>query len=188
ENSMMKVVDKMLEWENAGKPALLSAGYSLRAPELLFRKIEDNEVTEQIEKLKAKKQAMENINPAPENQLPSQPVEAPAKKPMIEFDDFAKLDLKVGTILSAEKVEKADKLLKLTVDLGVEQRTIVSGIALHFKPEDIVGKQVVIVANLAPRKMRGIESQGMVLMAEDAAGKLHFINPDEVINPGSGVS
>ncbi|MCX6315347.1 MAG: methionine--tRNA ligase [Sphingobacteriales bacterium] len=186
--SMMKVVDKMLEWENAGKPALLSAGYSLRAPELLFRKIEDNEVTEQIEKLKAKKQAMENINPAPENQLPSQPVEAPAKKPMIEFDDFAKLDLKVGTILSAEKVEKADKLLKLTVDLGVEQRTIVSGIALHFKPEDIVGKQVVIVANLAPRKMRGIESQGMVLMAEDATGKLHFINPDEVINPGSGVS
>jgi len=186
--SMMKVVDKMLEWENAGKPALLSAGYSLRAPELLFRKIEDTEVTEQIEKLKAKKQAMENINPAPENQLPSQPVEAPAKKPMIEFDDFAKLDLKVGTILSAEKVEKADKLLKLTVDLGVEQRTIVSGIALHFKPEDIVGKQVVIVANLAPRKMRGIESQGMVLMAEDAAGKLHFINPDEVINPGSGVS
>ncbi len=186
--SMMKVVDKMLEWENAGKPALLSAGYSLRAPELLFRKIEDTEVTEQIEKLKAKKQAMENINPAPENQLPSQPVEAPAKKPMIEFDDFAKLDLKVGTILSAEKVEKADKLLKLTVDLGVEQRTIVSGIALHFKPEDIVGKQVVIVANLAPRKMRGIESQGMVLMAEDATGKLHFINPDEVINPGSGVS
>lgn len=186
--SMMKVVDKMLEWENAGKPALLSAGYSLRAPELLFRKIEDTEVTEQIEKLKAKKQAMENINPAPENQLLSQPVEAPAKKPMIEFDDFAKLDLKVGTILSAEKVEKADKLLKLTVDLGVEQRTIVSGIALHFNPEDIVGKQVVIVANLAPRKMRGIESQGMVLMAEDATGKLHFINPDEVINPGSGVS
>ena len=186
--SMMKVVDKMLEWENAGKPALLSAGYSLRAPELLLRKIEDTEVTEQIEKLKAKKQAMENINPAPENQLPSQPVEAPAQKPMIEFDDFAKLDLKVGTILSAEKVEKADKLLKLTVDLGVEQRTIVSGIALHFKPEDIVGKQVVIVANLAPRKMRGIESQGMVLMAEDATGKLHFINPDEVINPGSGVS
>ncbi|MEI7964100.1 MAG: methionine--tRNA ligase [Chitinophagaceae bacterium] len=186
--SMMKVVDKMLEWENAGKPALLSAGYSLRAPELLFRKIEDTEVTEQIEKLKAKKKAMENINPAPENQLPSQPVEAPAQKPMIEFDDFAKLDLKVGTILSAEKVEKADKLLKLTVDLGVEQRTIVSGIALHFKPEDIVGKQVVIVANLAPRKMRGIESQGMVLMAEDAAGKLHFINPDEIINPGSGVS
>ena len=186
--SMMKVVDKMLEWENAGKPALLSAGYSLRAPELLFRKIEDTEVTEQIEKLKAKKKAMENINPAPENQLPSQPVEAPAQKPMIEFDDFAKLDLKVGTILSAEKVEKADKLLKLTVDLGVEQRTIVSGIALHFKPEDIVGKQVVIVANLAPRKMRGIESQGMVLMAEDAAGKLHFINTDEIINPGSGVS
>ena len=109
-------------------------------------------------------------------------------KPQIEFDDFAKLDLKVGTILTAEKVEKADKLMKLEVDLGFEKRTIVSGIALHFAAADIVGKQVVVVANLAPRKMRGIESQGMILMAEDKAGKLHFISPSTIIDAGSGVS
>ena len=109
-------------------------------------------------------------------------------KSEIVFDDFAKIDLKVGTILAAEKVEKADKLLKLEVDLGFEKRTIVSGIALHFTAEDIIGKQVVVVANLAPRKMRGIESQGMILMAEDKSGKLHFVNPDSVIDAGSGVS
>ena len=111
-----------------------------------------------------------------------------AGKEAIVFDDFAKIDLKVGTILSAEKVEKADKLLKLQIDLGFETRTIVSGIALHFQPENIIGKQVVVVANLAPRKMRGIESNGMILMAEDKAGKLHFIKPETVIDNGSGVS
>jgi methionyl-tRNA synthetase len=106
----------------------------------------------------------------------------------IEFSDFEKIDLKIGTIVSAEKVAKADKLLKLEVDLGFEKRTIVSGIALHFKPEDIIGKQVTIVANLAPRKMKGIESNGMILMAEDADGKLKFINPDETTANGSTVS
>ncbi|MBL0055858.1 MAG: methionine--tRNA ligase [Chitinophagaceae bacterium] len=190
---MMKVVDKMLEWENGGKAKLLSVGYSLRVPELLFRKIEDSEVSEQVEKLKTKKAAMEN-NAVPAGEQPqttNTSIEASAKvdlKPQIEFDDFAKIDLKVGTILAAEKVEKADKLLKLQVDLGSEQRTIVSGIALHFKPEEIVGKQVVVVANLSPRKMRGIESQGMILMAEDANGKLHFVSPSSLINAGSGVS
>ena len=104
------------------------------------------------------------------------------------YDDFAKIDLKVGTIVAAEKVAKADKLLQLQVDLGFETRTIVSGIALHFQPQDIVGKQVVVVANLAPRKMRGIESNGMILMAEDNAGKLHFVKPEAVINAGAGVS
>lgn len=179
---MMKVVEKMLEWENAGKLKLLSVGYSLRAPELLFRKIEDAEIAVQIEKLKNKSiQKMDTNTPAP---APA----TPAVKPEIVFDDFAKIDLKVGTIVSAEKVEKADKLLKLQVDLGFETRTIVSGIALHFKPEDIVGKQVTVVVNLAPRKMRGIESQGMILMAEDANGKLHFVNPEDKINPGAGVS
>lgn len=179
---MMKVVEKMLEWENAGKLKLLSVGYSLRAPELLFRKIEDTEIAVQIEKLKNKStQKMDTNTPAP---APA----TPAVKPEIVFDDFAKIDLKVGTIVSAEKVEKADKLLKLQVDLGFETRTIVSGIALHFKPEDIVGKQVTVVVNLAPRKMRGIESQGMILMAEDANGKLHFVNPEDKINPGAGVS
>ncbi len=109
-------------------------------------------------------------------------------KPEIIYDDFSKLDLRVGIIVSAEKVEKADKLLKLEVDLGFEKRTVVSGIAMHYKPEDIVGKQVVVVVNLAPRKMRGIESKGMILMAESNDGKLHFVNPEEMINPGAGVN
>ena len=114
-------------------------------------------------------------------------VSRPSKREIV-YDDFAKLDLRVGTILAAEKVEKADKLLKLSIDLGNEQRTIVSGIAGHFKPEEIIGRQVVVVANLAPRKMRGIESNGMILMAEDPAGRLHFVHPEDKIQAGSGVS
>lgn len=201
---MLKVVDKMLDWENAGKLNLLSVGYNLRAPELLFRKIEDTEVEEQIAKLKAK---AASLNPSKGGTLekditvlknaPSVGGEAvlnpplegrEAVKPEIVFDDFAKIDLRVGTIVTAEKVAKADKLLKLTVDLGFETRTIVSGIALHFSPEDIIGKQVTVVINLAPRKMRGIESNGMILMAEDKAGKLHFVNPDSKVDEGSGVA
>ncbi len=179
---MMKVVEKMLDWENAGTMKLLSIGYSLREPQLLFRKIEDTEVSAQIEKLKQKttqiKSMTENIESLEKSPL----------KPEIIFDDFAKIDLKVGTITAAEKVEKADKLLKLEVDMGFEKRTIVSGIAMHFAPADIIGKQVTVVANLAPRKMRGIESNGMILMAEDANGKLIFINPDEAASNGSVVS
>ena len=182
---MLKVVDKMLDWENAGKLKLLSVGYSLRAPELLFRKIEDAEITYQVEKLRA---AADAVMAAKNNAMEEPKKELPVLKPEIVFDDFAKIDLRVGKIVSAEKVEKADKLLKLTVDLGFETRTIVSGIAMHFKPEDIVGKQVTVVVNLAPRKMRGIESNGMILMAEDAEGKLNFINPEQEINPGAGVS
>ncbi len=194
---MMKVVEKMLDWENAGKSKLLSIGYSLRPPELLFRKLEDTEVAEQVEKLKTKKLIMEENKETDK----SQPITDRAStisrelaadtsqlKAEIQFDDFAKIDLKVGTIIAAEKVEKADKLLKLEVDLGFEKRTIVSGIALHFEPAAIIGKQVVVVINLAPRKMRGIESNGMILMAEDASGKLKFVNPDEAVNNGSGVS
>ncbi|GAC1439112.1 MAG: methionine--tRNA ligase [Sediminibacterium sp.] len=182
---MMKVVDKMLDWENAGSMKLLSAGYSLRPPELLFRKIEDVEITAQIEKLQLS--LLNREPPAAENKTnPEPPI--PHLKPAIIFDDFAKIDLRVGKIISAEKGEKADKLLKLQVDLGFEIRTIVSGIALHFKPEDIVGKQVTVVANLAPRKMRGIESNGMILMAEDAGGNLHFINPETNIDGGAPVS
>ena len=182
---MLKVVDKMLDWENAGKPKLVSIGYSLRPPELLFRKIEDEEVKEQVGKLKIKSEKIKMENKQSETEIAKS--EIANLKSEIQFDDFAKIDLKIGTILSAEKVEKADKLLKLSVDLGFETRTIVSGIALHFNAEDIVGKQVVVVANLAPRKMRGIESQGMILMAEDKAGKLHFVNPDTLIESGSNV-
>jgi methionyl-tRNA synthetase len=182
---LLKVVDKILDWENAGSLKLLSVGYTLRAPELLFRKIEDEEIAAQIQKLNdaAQTKKME----ATTTNTPTTSAIA-AVKPEIVFDDFAKIDLRVGTIVAASKVEKADKLLQLSVDLGFETRTIVSGIAQHFEPESIVGKQVTVVVNLAPRKMRGIESNGMILMAEDANGKLHFINPSDNINPGSGVS
>jgi methionyl-tRNA synthetase len=182
---MMKVVEKMLEWENAGKTDLLKVGYSLRPPELLFRKIEDTEVKEQIEKLQAAVSARQTEAVVEAAQV--EKTEPAPVKSAIVYDDFDKIDLRVGTILSAEKVEKADKLLKLSVDLGTETRTIVSGIAQHFEPSAIVGTQVVVVANLAPRKMRGIESNGMILMAEDAAGKLYFINPEGNTPPGSTV-
>jgi len=191
---MMKVVDKILDWENAGKIKLLSVGYSLRAPELLFRKIEDEEVRLQVEKLKSglvnPNEVAGSQSPVTGNQRPATTEESAIVnlKSTIVYDDFAKLDLRIGKIISAEKVEKADKLLKLQIDLGFETRTIVSGIALHFKPEEVINKQVVLVANLAPRKMRGIESNGMILMAEDANGKLHFINPENNIDTGSPVT
>jgi methionyl-tRNA synthetase len=183
---MMKVVEKILDWENAGKIKLLSVGYSLRAPELLFRKIEDTEILTQVEKLRSG--LVKPVEQAAEQNAADLTAPAANLKPSIQYEDFAKLDFRVGTVTAAEKVEKADKLLKLEIDLGFEKRTIVSGIALHFKPEAIVGRQVVVVANLAPRKMRGIESNGMILMAEDATGKLVFINPDNFVANGSTVS
>ncbi len=188
--NMMKVVDKMLDWENAGSVKLLSVGYSLREPQLLFRKIEDEEISSQVEKLKSGlvKPKTEEVKM---KEVKNEATNAPSGdggKPEIIYDDFAKIDLKVGTIVSAEKVEKADKLLKLQIDLGFETRTVVSGIALHYQPEAIIGKQVVVVANLAPRKMRGIESNGMILMGEDKSGKLHFVSPGEIIDNGSAVS
>ncbi|HOZ85629.1 MAG TPA: methionine--tRNA ligase [Niabella sp.] len=179
---MMKVVERMLDWENAGRIDLLKPGYALRAPEILFRKIEDAEIEAQIQKLKAgvaeTAKTIEQVSTAPISII----------KPEIQFDDFAKIDLRTGVILSAEKVAKADKLLKLEIDLGYEKRTIVSGIALHHAPETIVGKRVVVVANLAPRKMRGIESNGMILMAENSDGKLIFVNSDTEVANGSSVS
>lgn len=188
---MMKVVDRMLEWENAGKTNLLNVGYPLRAPELLFRKIEDTEVAAQVEKLRA------NLTQATAAKTENKPAETtttevaatatPEKKAEISIDDFVKMDLRVGTIMKAEKVEKADKLLKLELDMGDEMRTVVSGIALHFKPEDIIGKQVTVVANLAPRKMKGIESRGMILMAQNPDGKLIFVSPQETAAAGSEV-
>jgi len=184
--TMMKVVDKMLDWDNAGKVKLLSVGYSLREPQLLFRKIDDAEITAQVEKLKnglVKSQTEQKQITVMEETKP----EIIPQKSEIVYDDFDKIDLKVGTIVAAEKVEKADKLLKLQIDIGFEVRTVVSGIAMHYQPEAIVGKQVVVVANLAPRKMRGIESNGMILMSEDKAGKLHFVSPESVTDNGSGV-
>ncbi|MET0636378.1 MAG: methionine--tRNA ligase [Chitinophagaceae bacterium] len=183
---MMKVVDKMLDWNNAGKIKLLSVGYSLREPQLLFRKIEDEEIARQIAKLKQNPAKPVSTEPATKSPDPVT-VEKEIKE-QIQYDDFAKLDLKVGTITAAEKVAKADKLLKLEVDLGEEKRTIVSGIAQHFAPENIIGKQVVIVANLAPRKMKGIESNGMILMATQPDGSLQFVNPDQASANGAMVS
>ncbi len=177
---MMKVVDRMLDWEHAGKIDLLKTGYSLRAPELLFRKIEDEEIKKQMDKLHSNAVR-------PNSAKEETPAVMKDKKPEIQYDDFDRLELRTGVILSAEKVIKADKLLKLEVDMGSEKRTIVSGIAMHFQAEDIVGRQVVVVANLAPRKMRGIESNGMILMAEDTGGKLIFVSPDEKTAAGSEV-
>ncbi len=181
---MMKVVERMLDWENAGKMELLKVGYPLKAPELLFRKIEDTEVADQVEKLRANATAPNQNNAVsmpkntdPVTAGPAGGITVPMPKPEITIDDFVKTDLRVGTILRAEKVEKADKLLKLEIDLGYEKRTVVSGIALHFKPEDIIGQQVTVVANLAPRKLRGIESHGMILMAQNPDGKLIFVAP-----------
>ncbi|MBE2289305.1 MAG: methionine--tRNA ligase [Chitinophagaceae bacterium] len=192
---LMKVVDRMLEWENAGRIDLLKSGYPLPAPELLFRKIEDAEVAAQVEKLhdNLKKATMTSDNSGNNNaQQPAEAATAEAPKylppkPEITIDDFAKIDLRVATILSAEKVEKADKLLKLELDLGYERRTVLSGIAQHFKPEDIVGKQVTVVANLAPRKMKGIESKGMILMAQNMDGGLVFAAPVAAADNGGEV-
>ncbi|MFN6374300.1 MAG: methionine--tRNA ligase [Chitinophagia bacterium] len=181
---MMKVVDKMLDWQNAGSMKLLSMGYSLREPQLLFRKIEDQEIQDQIEKLKSG--AMHAASAQEQNIISSAPVND--LKAEIVFDDFGKIDLRTGIIISAQKVPKADKLLQLEVDLGFEKRTILSGIAMHFEPEAIVGQKVVVVANLAPRKMRGVDSNGMILMAEDAAGKLHFVSAGEAAAGGWKVS
>jgi methionyl-tRNA synthetase len=187
---MLKVVDKMLLWENAGKIDLLKQNYPLRAPEILFRKIEDSEIEAQVQKLHTRATKPNTAAaPAqkPEASAPAKS-EAPAGKPEISFDDFAKLELRAGTVRAAEKVEKADKLLKLQVDMGNgELRTIVSGIALHFSPEEVTGRQVTVVANLAPRKMRGIESAGMILMAEDANGKLVFVSPEHHVPEGMEV-
>src|SRR5258705_5363361 len=183
---MMKVVDKILDWENAGKLKLLSVGYSLREPQLLFRKIEDAEISSQVEKLKSGlvKTEGEGQNAGAKNPKAST-INA---KPMIQYDDFAKLELKTGTVITCEKVEKADKLLKLELDLGTEKRIIVSGIAQHYTAEEMPGKQVIVVTNLAPRKMKGIESQGMILTAEDSNGKLQLLKPENPVIPGSIVS
>ncbi len=208
---MMKLVEKVLEWKNGGRLKLLSVGYTMKAPELLFRKIDDAEIKAQIDKLEKASQnsaAQEAIankiqetnakgqetrnkeqDASSRTQVTSdQEQETRSTNNQISIDDFTKVELRTGIITSAEKVEKADKLLKLQIDLGYETRTILSGIALYFKPEEIIGRQVTVVANLAPRKLRGIESNGMILMAEDNTGKLHFVSPDTLISAGSRVS
>lgn len=165
-------------YDIASKDTLLPVGHQIGKAELLFSKIEDETVQAQIDKLLATKKANEAANKAVEPQ-----------KETISFEDFTKLDLRVGTILEAEKMPKAKKLLVLKVDTGIDVRTIVSGIAESFTPEEVVGKKVTVLVNLAPRALRGVESQGMILMTETADGKLVFVNPDDAkVNNGLHIS
>jgi methionyl-tRNA synthetase len=161
-------------WEEAVSGNLVADGSVINDPTILFEKIDDDFVTREQELLFATKEVTRSVELAPQ-------------KPAVEFDDFTKMDIRVGKILSAEKVKKADKLLQLVVDTGADQRTIISGIAEHYQPEEIIGKQVTVLLNLAPRKIRGVESQGMILMAENSEGKLCFVAPEQDFEVGSTI-
>jgi len=173
----MLAVDKF-DWERLGALDLIGEGHRIGTPELLFEKIEDDVIARQLDKLAAIKAA----NKAAEA---SQNVEK--QKDNCSFDEFQKMDVRVSTILAAEKVAKTKKLLKLTVDTGIDKREIVSGIAEHFTPEELVGRQVLVLVNLEPRELKGILSKGMILMAEDASGKLRLLGPDERTSNGAVV-
>lgn len=177
---MLNLPDEAVKdfWESTIYFRFLENGHKLNESEILFKKIEDSEIDNQLAKLEASKQ---------HNTVAVEATIEPAK-PEITFDDFAKTDIRVGTILEAERVPKTDKLLKLKIDTGLDQRTVVSGIAEYHKPEEIIGQQVCILINLAPRKMKGIESQGMILMAKDPSGKLVFVAPATLAETGSGVA
>jgi methionyl-tRNA synthetase len=159
-------------FQDLGRIDLLQAGHQIGEVQILFSKIEDTLVETEVGKLKASSAVQSKY---------------PPMKEAIAFDDFSKMDLRMGTILAAQKVEKADKLLQLTVDTGIDQRTIVSGIAEHYAPTDIIGKTVLVLLNLEPRKIRGIESQGMILMAENEEGKLSFLASEKEFGPGPTV-
>jgi methionyl-tRNA synthetase len=164
------------DWHQLGRTDLISAGHKINTPELLFEKIEDDAIQAQVDKLQNTKKANEleavKTNPAKDN---------------IEYEDFAKMDIRIGTIIAAEKVAKTKKLLKLTIDTGIDKRTVVSGIAEYFEPEKIIGQQVSILVNLAPKILKGIESQGMILMAEHSDGSLVFVTPATKTKEGSEV-
>ena len=163
-------------WERLGAMDLLAAGHHIGEPSLLFEKIEDDVIQKQLDRL----EEIAKQNKAAE-------VKAEPQKAECSFDDFQKMDIRVSTILEAEKLPKTKKLLKLTIDTGIDKRTIVSGIAEHFSPEELVGKQVLVLVNLAPRDFKGITSQGMILMAEDATGALRLLQPNEKTNAGAMV-
>ncbi|MBR3793754.1 MAG: methionine--tRNA ligase [Alistipes sp.] len=165
-----------LGWDNLGSMSLIAAGHQIGEPSLLFEKIEDDVIEKQLKRLDDIKKA--NAAAAAAEHVTEQKEEC-------SFDDFQKMDIRVSTILEAEKIAKTKKLLKLTVDTGIDKRTIVSGIAEHFKPEELVGKQVLVLVNLAPREMKGVTSQGMILMAEDASGKLELLSPENKTNNGA---
>jgi methionyl-tRNA synthetase len=165
-----------LQWSSLFNENILLENHQLGKHEILYKQVEDEEIQKQLNRLETIKLA--NIQQPEANSLTE-------LKPDINYEDFEKIDLRVGKILEAEKVPKADKLLKLTVDLGFEKRTILSGIAEYYQPEELVGKLVTVVANLAPRKIRGIESQGMLLMAGNDFGKLFNVGPEKDIETGS---
>ncbi len=172
--NILKQNDSNLNWNDISKKTdLIPAGHEIGQAEILFAQIDDTEIQKQLDKLEATKTAnkMENAKAEPQKEIAT-------------FDDFSKLDIRVGTILEAEKMPKANKLLVLKVDTGIDVRTIVSGIAEHFSPEEVIGKRVTVLVNLAPRALRGVESAGMILMTNNAEGKLVFVNPDDegVIN------
>jgi methionyl-tRNA synthetase len=173
DNLMQMLNNGKQEWEQAGSTTLIKRGHSINEAVLLFAKIEDAEIDFQIEKLNQSK--LSNAVPA----------EAIPAKENIHFDDFSAMDIRVATIIAAEKVAKTKKLLKLTVNTGIDERTVVSGIAEHYTPEEIIGKQVSIIVNLAPREIKGILSQGMILMAENSEGKLTFVAPADQFKEGS---
>ena len=164
-----------LKWHDAGSSEILETNHQLNEVELLFEKIEDQAIENQIHKLQATKETNTTMN-------------VPVGKESISFDDFTKLDVRLGTILEAEKVPKSKKLLKLKVDTGLDQRTVVSGIAQQYTPDEVVGQQVTVLINLAPRSIMGIESQGMILMAEDGEGVLSFLQPDKKLDNGSQIN
>lgn len=165
-----------LKWDNLGKTDLLVAGHELNKPELLFEKIEDEVVEAQIKKLEETKKANEAAN------YKAAPIRAD-----VDIEEFSKMDLRVGTVLECEKVPKADKLLRFLIDDGLEKRQILSGIAKYYKPEELLGKQVVFIANLPARKLRGLDSQGMILSAVNNDGSLSVITVDRPVKPGSEV-
>lgn len=173
--------DARRTWTEAGQPDLLPSGHELGTADLLFRKIEDDVIEAQRQKLNSRAKAAA-ASTEPEE------IKVPAAKEMVTFDAFSTMDIRIGTILAAERVEKSKKLLRLRVDTGLDQRTVMSGIAAHFNPEELIGKQVTLLANLAPRMIMGVESQGMILMAEDAQGNLRLLSPSAPVNPGSTVS
>ena len=174
-----------LSWDMLGNAELLPAGHQLGEAVLLFRKIEDAEIEAQIARLEAIKKAREEAEKAREAAEAAKKVEP--QKPEVTFEQFGAMDIRTATVLAAERVPKTDKLLKLTIDTGIDQRTIVSGIAEYYSPEDMVGKQICILANLAPRVIRGIESKGMILMAKQGDGKMRFVTPQEAVTNGAQI-
>ena len=178
--SAAKIIDMLhvehMNWESLGSMELIKAGHTIGTPSLLFEKIEDEVIEKQLNKLEEIKKANATAEAA-------QNVEP--QKECVSFDDFQKMDIRVSTILTAEKVAKTKKLLKLTVDTGIDKREIVSGIAEHFTPEELIGQQVLVLVNLTPRPLKGIESRGMILMGEDASGKLVLLQPKTKTNNGA---